>query len=161
MKLSRSGWNNVIIFSVMIFILVINITNNKLSFPDDRQDAKQHILFAEHAVIMSLSVHQQVTIERIGRTWRATPAKISGQALEQMMLTWHETMGEPVIDPPELDQQMALTVSVELAGQSQTQMLSLYVTSSEFLIFNQQQERWLTLPLAIFSQLNPNEILAS
>jgi len=84
MKLSRTGWNNVIIFSVMIFILVINVTNKKLYSSDDNQSDEQNTIFAKHAVILSLAVNQQVTIERIGRTWRATPAKISGQALEQM-----------------------------------------------------------------------------
>jgi len=160
MKLSRTGWNNVIIFSVMIFILVINITNKKLYSTDEVQSGEQ-TLFAEHAVILSLAVQQQVNIERIGRTWRATPEKISGQALEQMMLTWQEAIGETVIEPPELDQQMALRVSVELAGETQAQTLSLYVTNNEFLIFNHQQARWLVFPLAIFSQLIPNEILAS
>ena len=28
-KLSRTGWNNVIIFSVMAFILLINVTQNR------------------------------------------------------------------------------------------------------------------------------------
>jgi hypothetical protein len=161
MKLSRAGWNNVIIFSVMIFILVINVTNKKLYSSDEIQSNKQNTLFADHAVILSLAIHQQVTIERIGRTWRATPEKISGQALDQMMLTWHETTGEQVNEPPELDRQMALVVSVALAGEAQAQTLSLYVTSSEFLIFNHQQARWFSLPLAIFSQLIPNEVLAS
>ncbi len=161
MKLSRTGWNNVIIFSVMIFILVINVTNKKLYAPDEEHNARENTLFAEHSVILSLSIHQQVIIERIGSTWRATPEKLSGQALEQMMLTWHEVVGELVVEPVDLDRQMALVVSVELAGQKQVQTLSLYITNSEFLIFSHQQERWLALPLAIFSQLIPSEVLAS
>ncbi|MBA6397370.1 hypothetical protein [Colwellia sp. BRX10-4] len=161
MKLSRTGWNNVIIFSVMIFILVINVTNKKLYSSTEQQDNKQQTLFAKHAVILSLAVNQQVAIERIGRTWRATPAKISGQALEQMMLTWHEITGDIVTVPPELDHQMALVVTVELADEAQAQLLNLFITDNELLVFNLQQKRWLAFPLAIFSQLIPNEILAS
>ena len=161
MKLSRTGWNNVIIFSVMIFILVINVTNKKLYSSDDQQSDGQNTIFANHAVILSLSVNQQVMIERIGRTWRATPSKISGQALDQMMLTWHETEGDTVAEPPELDRQMALVVSVELAGETQAQLLNLFITNNELLVFNHHQKRWLVFPLAIFSQLIPNEILAS
>jgi hypothetical protein len=157
MKLSRTGWNNVIIFSVMIFILVINVTNKKLYSSDDQQIT----LFSEHAVILSLEVNQQVSIERIGRTWRATPAKISGQALDQMMLTWHETEGDIISEPPELDRQMALVISVELAGETKAQLLNLFITNNELLIFNHQQKRWFAFPIAIFSQLIPNEILAS
>mgnify|MGYP001597891403 CR=1 FL=1 len=161
MKLSRTGWNNVIIFSVMIFILVINVTNKKLYLSGDQPDSEQNTLFAQHAVILSLTVNQQITIERIGRTWRATPAKISGQALEQMMLTWHEIEGSIVTEPPELDRQMALHISVELAGNTQAQLLNLFITNNEILIFNHQNKRWLTFPLVIFSQLIPNELLAS
>ncbi|MBA6252907.1 hypothetical protein [Colwellia sp. MB3u-55] len=161
MKLSRTGWNNVIIFSVMIFILVINVTNKKLYSSTEQQDNKQQTLFAKHAVILSLAVNQQVAIERIGRTWRATPAKISGQALEQMMLTWHEITGDIVTVPPKLDHQMALVVTVELADEAQAQLLNLFITDNELLVFNLQQKRWLAFPLAIFSQLIPNEILAS
>ncbi len=158
MKLSRTGWNNVIIFSVMIFILVINVTNKKLYSSDDDQ---QKTIFSNHAVILSLAINQQVSIERIGRTWRATPAKISGQALDQMMLTWHETEGNILAEPPELDRQMALIISVELAGETKAQLLNLFITNNEFIIFNEQQKRWLSFPLVIFSQLIPNEILAS
>jgi hypothetical protein len=161
MKLSRTGWNNVIIFSVMIFILVINITNKKLYSSDGIQSDGQNTIFAKHAVILSLAIKQQVTIERIGRTWRATPAKISGQALDQMMLTWHEAEGDIVSKPLELDRQMALVISVELAGETQAQLLNLFITDNEFLIFNHQQEKWLAFPLAIFSQLIPNELLTS
>jgi len=56
---------------------------------------------------------------------------------------------------------MALVVSVELAGETQAQLLNLFITNNEFLVFNHQQKRWLAFPLAIFSQLIPNEILAS
>jgi hypothetical protein len=157
MKLSRTGWNNVIIFSVMIFILVINVTNKKLYSPEDQQKT----LFSNHAVILSLAINQQVTIERIGRTWRATPAKISGQALDQMMLTWHETAGDIVTEPPKLDHKMALVILVELAGKTEAQLLNLFITNNELLIFNHHQKRWLAFPLAIFSQLIPNEVLAS
>jgi hypothetical protein len=145
----------------MIFILVINVTNKKLYSSTEQQDNKQQTLFAKHAVILSLAVNQQVAIERIGRTWRATPAKISGQALEQMMLTWHEITGDIVTVPPELDHQMALVVTVELADEAQAQLLNLFITDNELLVFNLQQKRWLAFPLAIFSQLIPNEILAS
>lgn len=161
MKLSRTGWNNVIIFSVMIFILVINVTNKKLFSSADAENSAQLTIFAEHAVILSLSVDQQITINRVARTWQAEPAKISGQALEQMMLTWQEREGVIVIQPPELDRQMALVVSVELAGEEQTNVLHLFITNNELLIFNNQQNRWLAFPLAIFSQLIPAEILAS
>ena len=77
------------------------------------------------------------------------------------MLTWHETTGDIVTEPPELDRQMALVMSVELAGEAQAQLLNLFITNDELLVFNHQNKQWLTFPLPIFSQLVPNEILAS
>ena len=74
-KLSRSGWNNVIIFSVMGFILLINLTQ-KNTFMHATPENTEQFLIAEHAVILSLTVNQQTHIERIGQTWRSMPSVI-------------------------------------------------------------------------------------
>ena len=42
-KLSKTGWNNVIIFAVMGFILVINLTNKKIFSADDNVSSEQEI----------------------------------------------------------------------------------------------------------------------
>jgi len=55
MKLSRTGWNNVIIFSVMIIIIMINATNDKL-FPEDAEQTASQTLLPEHSVILTLSI---------------------------------------------------------------------------------------------------------
>jgi len=162
MKLSRTGWNNVIIFSVMAFILIINITNNKI-FSDDQEptSSEQPYILGEYATILTLSIHPNVLIERIGRTWRSTPAIIQGQALDQMMRSWQHSTGNIIQEPPEVDQQMALVVNIELAGQEKTSVLNLYTTDTELLVYNHLNKQWLSFPLAIFSQLIPNEILAA
>lgn len=162
MKLSRTGWNNVIIFSVMAFILIINITNNKLYSDDENPTlSEQPYILGENATILTLSIHASVLIERIGRTWRSTPTIIQGQALEQMMRSWQQSVGSIVPEPPELDKQMALVVNIVLAGQEQPHVLNLYTTDTELLVHNHVTKQWLSFPLAIFSQLIPNEILAA
>lgn len=161
MKLSRAGWNNVIIFSVMTFILLINMTNQQLFSSGGDDGQAENYLFGEHAIILTLSIPQQLLVERIGRTWRATPAKISGQLLEQMMLSWHESQGQVMTSTPKVDPTMALLIRVELAGESQPQDLSFYTSDTELLVYAHQQKRWLSFPLAIFQQLLPNEILAA
>ena len=74
MKLSRTGWNNVIIFSVMIIILLINATNDRL-FPDGESGSDKYIL-PEHSVILTLAINfadnRQLTFERVGRAWQMT-----------------------------------------------------------------------------------------
>lgn len=162
MKLSRTGWNNVIIFVVMAFILVINITNNKIfSEGENSSNTEQATLFGAHATILTLTISPSVTIERIGKTWRSTPATLNEQGLDQMMRSWKNSEGDTVKTPPLLDEKMALVIKVELAGQNEPQTLNLYATDTELLIFNRTTQVWKSFPLAIFSQLVPNEIFSA
>ena len=162
MKLSRTGWNNVIIFSVMAFILIINITNKKLFFNDKTSPkTSQSYILGEHATILTLSINPNIIIKRIGKAWRIEPSIMSEQALEQMMRSWHQSTGNFIKNYPELDQQMALVVSIELAAKTEKQLLNLYVTGSELLIHNQTTGLWLSFPMEIFSQLIPNALLAA
>ena len=156
MKLSRTGWNNVIIFVVMIFILVINVTNKQL-FSDNNTDvASEQSLLGNGSVILTLALNNNILIERIGRTWRSTPAKLSGQALEQMMMSWQQVTGDVLIEAPIVDKKMALIITVNLAGQEQATVLSLYSVIDELLVFNHQSQLWFSLPMQIFQQLLPS-----
>jgi len=162
MKLSKTGWNNVIIFVVMAFILLINMTNNKiLSDKETSTKTEQTTLFSLHDTILTLTFSPNVTIERIGKAWRSTPNILNEQALEQMMRSWKNSEGEVVNDPPTLDEKMALVINVELADHAEPQVLSLFATDTELLVFNQTTQIWKSFPLAIFSQLVPNEIFSA
>ncbi|WP_426359050.1 hypothetical protein ACPUVO_02055 [Pseudocolwellia sp. HL-MZ19] len=162
MKLSRVGWNNVIIFSVMAFILLINVTHNKI-FSDNEtiSGTEQATLFSAHETILTLTFSHHVAIERIGKNWRATPAVLNEQGLDQMMRSWKNSEGEVVKSPPVLDEKMALVVNVELADQVEPYVLNLFATDTELLIFNRTTQVWKSFPLAIFSQLVPNEIFSA
>jgi hypothetical protein len=164
MRLSRTGWNNVIIFSVMIIIIFLNFTNDKLFRRDQSGAYSQDIsLFSEPAVILSLSINKLITIERLGKSWRITPIKhnLSEQAVEQMMLSWQRATGTTATLKYDLSMQTATLVSVVVAGKEQAYELSLYPTQDQLLIFNQQSKQWLSLPLAIYYQLLPPQILAA
>ena len=162
MKLSRVGWNNVIIFSVMAFILIINITNNKIfSESESSSTEEQATLFASHDTILSLAFPQNVIVERVGKNWRVTPAVLNEQALEQMIRSWKNSEGDSVPTPPTLDEKMALVVKVELAESLEPYILNLFATDTELLIFNRTTKVWKSFPLAIFSQLVPNEIFSA
>lgn len=161
MKLSRTGWNNVIIFVVMAFILLINMTNNKIFSDDDAPpETGQATLFAAHDTILTLTFFPNITIERIGKTWRSTPSILNEQSLDQMMRSWKNSEGEVVKNPPVLDEKMALVIKVELAGQSEPQILNLFATDTELLVFNQTTNICKSFPLAIFSQLVPNAVFS-
>lgn len=155
-KLSRAGWNNVIIFGVLAFILLINATHDDVF--SVKSNNSELSIFGNSAAILTLTINQQIKIERIGTTWRATPVVMSGQALEQMMLAWHNSKGEKTREPEDIDKQLALLVSAELAGKSATTSLNIYVTDEKFLIYNQQTKQWLVLPMQIYNQLLPVQL---
>ena len=163
-KFSRAGWNNVIIFAVLGFILLINATHDNVfsSTENTEQQTRQETpILGDNAVVLTLTVNQQIKIERIGKSWRANPANIAGQALEQMMMTWQQSIATPVDAPVGIDEQLALMVSVELAGQPQALLLSLHATEHELLIFNHQSKLWSALPLQIYAQLLPIQIFGN
>jgi len=161
MRLSRVGWNNVIIFSVMIIIIFLNFTNNKLFRRNSEGAYTQDVaIFKDHAVILTLTINQQIKIERIGQTWRMTPIKMKEQALEQMMLSWQQATGNTETLKYDLTKQKVITVSAVIAGDKEPQLLSLYPTQDQLLLYNHQTEQWLSLPIAIYYQLLPAEIFA-
>jgi hypothetical protein len=164
-KLSKSGWNNVIIFAVMGFILLINVVNKKVYTPEDENlegSASQALaVIDQNQVILALTVENVVLVERIGRTWRARPASISGQALEQMMMSWQQSSGDVMAQAPEIDRQFSLDVQLDIAGVAEPLQLNVYATEQQLLVFNQSSQQWLALPIEIYGQLFPQEIFAN
>ncbi len=160
MKLSRTAWNNVIIFSVMGLILLINLTNNDEQQTTNISVNNEMNILTEHQHILTLTINQELFIERIGKTWRATPAKLSGQALEQMIYAWQQSTGSTLSTAPVVIQENATKVTIDLAGEAEPLILSLYLANQQLLIFNHQNEMWLQLPQALYFQLLPTEIFA-
>lgn len=163
-KLSKTGWNNVIIIVVMGFILLINATNKKIYSSDESTEATSHqdiALVGAQNIILTLSINNIVTIERIGRTWRTIPANISGQALAQMMMSWQQSSGEAMAQAPVVDRQFSLDVKLDIAGKARPLALSFYATEQQLLIFNQTSAQWLVMPIALYGQLFPAEIFAN
>ncbi len=164
MKLSRTAWNNVIIFSVMIIILLINATNNKL-FPDGESNnsSAEQLLLPKHSVILALTVHltnnQQLQFERVGRGWQMSAKGLlvdySEQQIEQMMFSWQQSVGLVQADDIVIDEQLATKVSIDLAGIDQQQIFNLYPLNDQLLIYHQQSKHWLSLPSALVKQLLP------
>ncbi len=160
-KLSKTGWNNVIIFAVMGFILLINATHENVYAPSEARDAshqKNVALIGEQQVILTLTIPNTVVVERIGRTWRATPANISGQALEQMMMSWQQSSADVMVQAPEVDRQFSLDVQLDIAGVAEPLQFNVYATEQQLLVFNQATQQWLALPIELYNQLFPKEI---
>jgi hypothetical protein len=162
MKLSKTAWNNVIIFSVMIIILLINTTNNRL-FPED-DSMNNALILPEHSVILTLSVtypdKSSVLFERIGRAWKMTSqgrlVDLNTQQIDQVMFAWQQTSGLVQADDILIDGQQGTLVKISLAGVETEQVFTLYPLIDQLLIFNQQKQLWLALPLALSRQLTPS-----
>lgn len=163
-KLSKTGWNNVIIFVVMAFILLINFTNKKVNSLDanaDTTDEHAVAIIGQQNIILTLTIDNVIAIERIGRTWRATPTNISGQALEQMMMSWQQSDAELLQQAPDIDRQFSLSAKLDIAGKTEPLALNFYATDQQLLVFKHESSQWLALPIAMYGQLFPQEIFAT
>ncbi|ALO33436.1 hypothetical protein CMT41_00930 [Colwellia sp. MT41] len=163
MKLSRTGWNNVIIFSVMTIILVINATNNKLFPKEEHENTAEQLILPQHSVILTLAIdlsaRQQVLFERVGRSWQLTAKGImlvkTEQQIEQMMFAWQQSTGLVQAAEIVIDSEQAINVEISLAGESQARTFMLYPLNDQLLIYQQQGNTWLALPPALAQQLLP------
>ncbi|WP_448556411.1 hypothetical protein [Thalassotalea montiporae] len=159
MRLSRAAWNNVIIFSVMGFILLINFTQQGES--DDPQSAAvEQFVIGENKVILTMNIDQQVTIERAGQGWRLLPAqRLSNQLIEQMMRTWQQVQGQVIDIEIDHSQQSGLFISMVLADQPNIQLFTLYLLAEQVVVHNHQLDRYFSLPLPMFNQIIPTGLL--
>ena len=155
-RLSRSAWNNVIIFSVMGFILLINLTQPKDDGEQAGNASDQQSIIGEHKVILTMNIDQQVTIERAGQSWRMLPEqRISPQLIDQMMRSWHQAQGQPIDIEIDRQQQQGLFISMVLADQPNIQMYSLYLLAQQLVVHNHQTNRYLAMPAPMYNQLVP------
>jgi len=163
MKLSRTGWNNVIIFSVMIIILLINATNNKLFSDEEHNNKGERLILPEHSVILTLAIdfpkQQKVFFERVGRSWQLTSHGIvldkSNQQIEQMMFAWQQSSGLIQAADVVIDSVLAVSVKIALAGEDTLYEFTLYPLADQLLIYNHSEKYWIALPPTLSQQLLP------
>jgi len=162
MKLSRTGWNNVIIFSVMIIILLINATNDRL-FPEGDSSSDKYLL-PEHSVILTLVVNyndnRQLKFERIGRAWQLTSQglllDLSNQQIDQLMLAWQQSSGLVQAGDMLVEGVAGIEVLINTATSKDELVYMLYPLVDQLLILNLQNKLWLALPKAVTNQLIPS-----
>jgi len=163
MKLSRTGWNNVIIFSVMIIILLINATNDRL-FPEGGS-GNDNTLLPEHSIILTLAINfsdnRQLAFERVGRAWQMTSqgllVDLSNQQIDQLMLAWQQGSGLLQADDILVEGLKGIEVLINTATSKDELVYKLYPLVDQLLVFNLQNKLWLSLPKAVAHQLVPNQ----
>jgi len=168
MKLSKTGWNNVIIISVMLIILLINATNNKL-FPDENSlenNTAEQLLLPGHSMILTLKVEQAsnkfVFFERAGKSWKVSNQlgliNYDDQAIEQMIFSWQQSIGLVQASDVIVSGQTGIHVYIELVNSEQIQHFILYPLDDQLLILNKDKKLWLSLPSALNTRLLPSMI---
>lgn len=163
MRLSRTGWNNVIIFAMLLMIFLFNGLHHKL-IQSDSPDLIQPI-FPVNSFVLTLA-YPEMKIERVGTSWRATDLiktsqpKQSIEQLDDLILMWQQAEAPLVEDISHfqavLKQQGAdSAVTVWFAGQSNASVFQLIHIDSQPYLFDQFQQRWLVLEPLLASQLFP------
>lgn len=132
-RLSQRGWNNVIIVSMLLLIVLFNSSSNFLS--NDELDPDQSFpLLPANSVLMTLDFGSQ-KVERIGRGWRILADKSQAltdqTVLNELVNNWQRAEIQPF---DELKQDRGLVVVVWLAGQDQARVYQFYQIGQTLLV---------------------------
>jgi len=163
MKLSRTAWNNVIIFSVMIFILLINITHDTLFSEQSTKTDALHAVLPLNSVVVTMNIilsgKQKINFERIGRHWKLTTSGLllsqTDLEIEQTMLAWQQSKGLIQAADIVVKGKQGIAVEIALAGDINTHFFTLYPLHDQLLIFKQKDDIWLALPTHLTKLLIP------
>lgn len=136
-KLSRKGWNNVIIIAVLVVIVLLH----RLEQAQQANSAQRlHGLLPEGAVVLTWQ-GPSWTLERMGQGWRTVPdLGLDNAALSRQVEQWQGWQllpSEPLRGTP-------VEFRLWLAGQGEPLRLALYQDNGRYAV-RLGQDRWLTL----------------
>ena len=89
-KLSQRAWNNVIIVSMLILIMLFNFSGNFLNSGSDETSTTRNLVPSDK--IITTMVFEQLKVERIGQGWRAISGertiKYTNEKLVNLIENW-------------------------------------------------------------------------
>lgn len=112
LRLSQRAWNNVIIVTMLVMILLFTSTTNILN-GESPEVLANNTLLPPHSTILTIDFGQQ-KIERIGRGWRLKSDNIDESELQLLVDNWLNTR---VMQVDVKVSQQPLVVFVWLAGE--------------------------------------------
>lgn len=137
-RLSRRGWNNVLIIASLLMILLFNGVHHKLFQSDTdaglnsntSSDALVQNVLPEQSVVLSVDF-PNISIERVGRDWRSLPTTSTSPAqLNTIVESWQQLTAAQVVNPVLIEQLMSnypdKVVSFWLAGQKSAFVIQIY-----------------------------------
>ncbi|AWL10563.1 hypothetical protein HMF8227_00055 [Saliniradius amylolyticus] len=130
-KLSRRGWNNVLIFACLLLILVFNQSADLIS---SGETSHTRLLPADTPVLrIDYGSHQ---LQRIGQGWRAQPSLgLEEQALAAIVNNWRNAEGETI----PVNMEGGYVAVVWLAGEPNGRPFKLKSQGNDVLVKHQGQ----------------------
>lgn len=114
-KLSQQAWNNVIIISMLMLIVLFNFSSNFLN-DEESETASVHRLVFPERIITTIEFAQQ-TIERVGQGWRSTSGNTSSEALNRLIQQWRNAEVSPIEHEMSFQSHSDDSIKVWFAGQ--------------------------------------------
>jgi len=93
-RLSKKGWNNVLIFSMLIMIFLFNGLHHKLI--DAEADDVIQPLLKEQSYILTME-YPLFKIERIGTGWRSN-SQLTQMQISELLTNWQQATGLQLAD---------------------------------------------------------------
>lgn len=141
LRLSKRAWNNILIFSMLVLILILNL--DQFSSNDK---AQARLVVAQGEYILSMQINQ-LEIEKAGSQWRINPNAIApsnmptAQQLQSIILAWQQAYVQPA--DIEFDSQQFASpdtlVSLNLAGSNTPIVVAFFIVNEQvYLVLNKQ-----------------------
>ncbi|ATC99605.1 hypothetical protein [Pseudoalteromonas spongiae] len=147
-RLGRTGWNNVIIFAMLIMIFLFNGLHHKIISSSD--DETTQSLLPPNSAVLTYQ-YSDFKIERIGTSWRTN--KQLNIDVELFDVNWRQASGEII---PITNEQASSLASVELyiAGYDRSLVFDVFATLDGCFVDDNQARR-IKLDKQTCSQLFP------
>ncbi|MGJ8679121.1 hypothetical protein [Paraglaciecola sp.] len=130
-RLSKRGWNNVIIFTTLILIMLFNFSSDFLN-RGTKDTPTVSTLIPEGSVITTIEFHNDL-VERIGQGWRAKSGSLTNEQLAELVLAWQKAQVK-LIDTSHDGQNDTSSIKVWFAGQAQSVEYSFFLSDDKTIV---------------------------
>ncbi|GAB2991307.1 hypothetical protein [Psychrosphaera aestuarii] len=160
-RLSKKGWNNVLIFSCMFMILLFNYTSNMFASNSVKTSIQPLV---ESSQLIQAIDFSGIEIQRLGATWRVL-SKIPTANITQpkeFIETWSKQPLEQIErSPMVLDSAISIPVVVWLSGKSEGQIYEFVIDHQEQSVYihDKTKDVWFALKYSQLYQFIPREIV--
>jgi len=157
-RLTKKGWNNVLIFSMLIMIFLFNGLHHKLI--DVEADDVIQPLLKEQSYILTIE-YPLYKIERIGTGWRSDSA-LAPEQISELLKNWQQASGLQVADINVIKSEFKNKspdniVTIWFAGEEQPQVFAFFKLGNDFFIHMPKSAniKWLKLDREQYTLLFP------